>query len=64
MKKHVLFAAIAAVAGGAAQAQSSVQIYGVLDAGIEHVTNATTSGDGVTKVYSGGSNNSTSSQGS
>jgi predicted porin len=58
MNKHALIAAIAAAASGAACAQSSVQIYGLLDAGIEHVTNAEASGGGTTKIYSGGSNNS------
>jgi predicted porin len=53
-------AAVAAIAmaSGAASAQTSVQIYGLMDAGIEHVSNASASGGGVTKVYSGGSNNS------
>lgn len=58
MNKRALFAAIAAAASGAACAQTNVQIYGVMDAGIEHVSNASASGGGVSKVYSGGSNNS------
>jgi predicted porin len=58
MKKRALFAAIAAAASGAAWAQTNVQIYGIMDAGIEHVTNANASGGDVTKVYSGGANNS------
>jgi predicted porin len=58
MNKRALFAAIAVTASGAVCAQTNVQIYGVMDAGIEHVTDASASGGGVTKVYSGGSNNS------
>jgi predicted porin len=61
MNKHAQVARIAAMAlvtSGAASAQTNVQIYGVMDAGIEHVSNASPGGGGVTKVYSGGSNNS------
>ncbi|WP_026354758.1 porin [Massilia niastensis] len=58
MNKRALVAAIAAAASGAACAQSNAQVYGLLDAGIEHVTNADASGEGTTRVYSGGSNNS------
>lgn len=58
MNKQILAAAIAAVVCGAASAQSNVEIYGLMDVGLEHVTNANASGDGVTKVTTGGSNNS------
>ena len=58
MNKPALFAAMAAAFSGAACAQTNVQIYGIMDAGIEHVTNAGAAGADVTKVYSGGSNNS------
>jgi predicted porin len=58
MNKRILIAAVAAAASGIASAQSNVQIYGILDAGIEHVTNANSSGGGKTLVSSGGSNNS------
>ena len=58
MKQHVCVAALAIAASGAAVAQTSVQVYGVMDAGIEHLSNASADGGGVTKVYSGGANNS------
>lgn len=58
MDKRMLVAAVAAVISGFASAQSNVQIYGILDGGIEHVTDANASGDSTTRVYSGGSNNS------
>lgn len=58
MNHRALMAAIAVAASGAASAQTNVQIYGVMDAGIEHVTNAAAGGGDVTKVYSGGANNS------
>lgn len=61
MNKRAHFAGIAAVvmaASGLASAQTNVQIYGVMDAGIEHLSNASPGGGGATKVYSGGANNS------
>lgn len=58
MNQRALFAAIAVLATGGVCAQTNVQIYGVMDAGIEHVTNASPAGGDVTKVYSGGANNS------
>lgn len=58
MHQRVLIATLAIAASSAASAQSNVQIYGVMDAGVEYVTNAAASGGDVTKVYSGGSNNS------
>ena len=38
--------------------QSNVQVYGLIDAGVEHVTNAGPGGGGVTRVISGGKNTS------
>lgn len=58
MKQHVLIGALAIAASGVASAQTNVQVYGVMDAGIEHLSNASADGGGVTKVYSGGANNS------
>lgn len=58
MKQRFLVAAIAAGVAGTAGAQSSVQVYGVMDGGIEHVTHAGASGGSSTRVSSGGSNNS------
>ena len=58
MNQRVFMAAFAALASGSAAAQSNVQVYGVLDAGVEYVSNATASGEGTTRIYSGGANNS------
>lgn len=60
MKKSALsLAVLAALAiGGSAQAQTNVQVYGLLDAGVEHLNNASATGGGVTKVISGGKNTS------
>lgn len=41
-----------------AQAQSSVQVYGLIDAGVEYVNHANANGDGVARVISGGKNTS------
>jgi predicted porin len=53
-----ILAATAALATGAAQAQSNVQVYGLIDAGVENVSNAAANGSGVTRVVSGGMNTS------
>jgi predicted porin len=58
MNKTMLAAAIAAAVSGSAMAQTSVQVYGLLDTGIEYVTNAKESGGNSLRVSSGGSNNS------
>lgn len=58
MNKQVFAAAFAVVASGGACAQSHVQVYGLLDTGVEWVSNATESGGSSTRVSSGGSNNS------
>jgi predicted porin len=44
--------ALAALAAGAAQAQSNVTVYGILDTAVAHVTNTNADGDGVTKMPS------------
>ena len=43
---------LAGLAGGSAMAQSSVNIYGILDSGVVHTTNANAAGDSITKVPS------------
>jgi predicted porin len=60
MNKSVLSLAILAAlaAGGAAHAQSNVQVYGLIDAGVERLNHANASQDSVTKVISGGKNTS------
>jgi predicted porin len=60
MKKSVLSLAVLAAfaAGGAAHAQSNVQVYGLIDAGVEHLNHANANQDSVTKVVSGGKNTS------
>ncbi|NHZ81081.1 porin [Massilia sp. CCM 8695] len=60
MKPSVLTLALAAAfsAAGSAQAQSSVQIYGLIDAGVDYTTNTNAAGDNATRVISGGKNTS------
>ncbi len=60
MKKSVLsLAVLAAFAiGGAAHAQSNVQVYGLIDAGIESLNHASATQGSVVKVISGGKNTS------
>ena len=61
MKKSPLSLAIlalAAAAGGAAQAQSNVQVYGLLDVGVENANNTNAAGNSMTRVISGGMNTS------
>jgi predicted porin len=61
MKKSVpsltVLAALCACGFAHAQ-QSTVQVYGLMDAGVEHVNHANANGDGVTRVVSGGKNTS------
>ena len=45
-------------ASAAAQAQSSVQIYGLLDAGVDYSSDAGAGGKSATRVSSGGMNTS------
>jgi predicted porin len=59
MKKSTLaLAAMALAAGGAAHAQSNVQVYGLLDAGVENASHASPTGGSMTRVISGGMNTS------
>lgn len=58
MNKQLLAAAMAAAACASASAQTNVQVYGLMDLGLEHISNASASGGGVTRVSTGGSNNS------
>ncbi|NHZ42864.1 porin [Massilia aquatica] len=51
-------AILALGAGAAAQAQSSVQIYGLLDAGVDYASDAGAGGKSATRVSSGGMNTS------
>ncbi len=58
MKKSALSLAVLAALsfGGTAHAQTSVQVYGLIDAGVEYVNHADAAGDSVVKVVSGGKN--------
>lgn len=60
MKKsvHSLTVLAALCACGFAQAQSNVQVYGLVDAGVEYVNHANAGGDSLTRVVSGGKNTS------
>ena len=61
MKKSPISLAILALAaaiGGAAQAQSNVQVYGLLDVGVENANNTSATGGSATRVISGGMNTS------
>jgi predicted porin len=58
MKKSAISLAILALAAGAAQAESNVQVYGLIDAGVENVSHAAANGNSVTRVVSGGMNTS------
>jgi predicted porin len=60
MKKSALaLAALAALSlNTTAQAQTNVQVYGLIDAGVEHLTNAGPNGADQTRVVSGGKNTS------
>jgi len=61
MKKSPISLAIlvlAAAAGGAAHAQSNVQVYGLLDVGVENANNSSATGGSNTRVISGGMNTS------
>ena len=60
MNKSVLSLAILAslAIGGAAQAQSNVQVYGLIDAAVESVNHADVNQGSVVKVVSGGKNTS------
>jgi len=58
MKKKFLALAILAPACTLVQAQSNVQIYGLLDANVEYLTNANPAKNSVTRLNSGGANTS------
>ncbi|MRX07414.1 porin [Pseudoduganella sp. FT25W] len=60
MKNTPLTLAVLALctAAGSAQAQSNVQVYGLLDVGMETATNQTPTGGSMTRVISGGMNTS------
>ena len=60
MKKSALALAVLAAfsLNTQAQAQSNVQVYGLMDAGVEYVTNAGPNGGSMTRVVSGGKNTS------
>lgn len=60
MKKSALALAVLAAfsLNTQAQAQSNVQVYGLMDAGVEYVTNAGPNGNSMTRVVSGGKNTS------
>jgi predicted porin len=56
--KHPLLALATALVASSAAAQSSVQVYGLMDAGVEYLTNAGTNKSNMWKVTSGGMNTS------
>ncbi|ESJ26637.1 MULTISPECIES: porin [Cupriavidus] len=58
MKMKLFAAAVAALAAGGAYAQSSVTLYGVVDAGIEYNNNAGQTGENLFKMTSGGQSGS------
>jgi predicted porin len=54
--KNTIYSAVALMCGvaaaSAAHAQTAVQIYGIVDSGIAHVTNVNSAGDSITKIPS------------
>ncbi|MEG1771634.1 MAG: porin, partial [Comamonas sp.] len=50
MKRSLWTLGLLAAACGATQAQTSVMIYGLLDASVEHLTNATPAGASLTRM--------------
>lgn len=57
--KSLALAVLAALsATGYAHAQTNVQVYGLMDAGVEYLTNADAKGGSMTRVVSGGKNTS------
>lgn len=53
MKSHALVFMLAGAAAAGVQAQTSVQIYGSIDAGLRYQTNVNAAGDGLLSVSSG-----------
>ncbi len=58
MNKSILSLAVLASLAGLAHAQSNVQVYGLIDAGVEYVNHANAGQSGATRVISGGKNTS------
>lgn len=58
MKKTAFTLALSAMAATAAHAQSNVTVYGLLDAGVEYVSDANAAGDSLLRQSSGGTNTS------
>lgn len=60
MKQKVLSLAVLSAfsLAGAAHAQSNVQVYGLIDAGVEYADHANSNGNSVVRVVSGGKNTS------
>ena len=60
MKPSSLMLALSATlfTGAAAHAQSNVQVYGLIDAGVDYTTHTNAAGDSATRVISGGKNTS------
>lgn len=58
MKMKLFAAAVAALAAGGAYAQSSVTLYGVVDAGIEYNNNSGATGENLFRMQSGGQSGS------
>jgi predicted porin len=50
MKKQIIVAAALSASAGIASAQSSVTVYGLIDAALSHTTNANAAGDAVTRM--------------
>lgn len=57
-RKAVALAALGCVVSGGAMAQSSVTLYGLVDSGVEYVSNASANGNSQVKMTSGGKNTS------
>ena len=57
-RTSIAMAALAMLAANAAHAQSNVQIYGLLDTGVDYASDAAPNGHGMTRVSSGGMNTS------
>jgi len=58
MKKSALALAVLAALSLNASAQTNVQVYGIMDAGVEYVNHATANDGSQVRVVSGGKNTS------